>query len=177
MQISKKYLSIVGASLIQGSILAIPDIEGTFVQKNEKEDLVINPIFGTNIINQLHYLMKRSYRITDRQGNAYNYRYPEKLTHKRSNSFGRITPPPASRRRSDSLKLRLDSLKLPSDLPAHCDRWIIHEPFTGVHGVERLPGIAGCVVSPACSVELDYPGFVAYLPREEERPPLIVVVL
>ena len=169
MRISKTYLSIVGASLIQGSVFAAPDIEGTFVQKNENGDLTINPIFQPEIINQLHYLIKRSYRITDRQGNAYNYRYPEKLTHKRSNSFNRISKTTELRRRSDSAG---SSLKP----EIHCDKWIIHEPFTGIHGVEKLSGLAGAAATVTCAVELDYPGFVAYLPREDERPPLIAVV-
>ena len=148
MRISKTYLSIVGASLIQGAVFSAPNIEGTLVQKNENGDLVINPIFQPEIIYQLHYLIKRSYRITDRQGNSYNYSYPDKLTHRRSNSF----------------------------IGVNKYKWLIHEPFTGIHGVERLPGVAGAAASSACAVELDYPGFVAYLPRENERPPLIAVV-
>lgn len=169
MRISKTYLSIVSASLIQGSVFAAPDIEGTFVQMNDEGDLVVNPIFQPEIVNQLHYLIKRSYRITDRQGNAYNYRYPEKLTHQRSNSFGKITSPVPLRRRAGS-----DGSS--PEMQLSCNKWILHEPFTGIHGTESLAGVIGNSPRIPFKVELDYPGFVAYLPREDERPPLIAVV-
>ena len=165
MRISKTYLSIVSASLIQGTVLAVPDIEGTFVQ-DENGTPVINPIFQPEIINQLHYLIKRSYRITDRQGNAYNYRHPDKLTHQRSNSFSNMPRPIGLRARSGS----------GGDPNLHCDKWTLHEPFTGIHGANTLSGLPGVVPKIPLSVELDYPGFVAYLPREDERPPLIAVV-
>lgn len=166
MRILKTCLNIVGASLIQGTVISAPDIEGTLVQTNEKGDCVVNPIFQPEIVNQLHYLIKRSYRITDRHENAYNYRYPEKLTHRRSNSFGKTTE-------EQSCSSSEGGAEKPE---LHYDKWIIHAPFTGTHGVEQLRGLVGKMYKIPCAVELDYPGFVAYLPREGERPPLIVVV-
>lgn len=58
----------------------------------------------------------------------------------------------------------------------YCSKWFLHEPFVGIHGAKNLSGLMGVLAGGCCEVELDYPGFVAYLPREEERPPLIAVV-
>lgn len=165
MRLSKTYLSIVSASLIQSSAVMASSIDGTFVQQELNGDININPIFKPEIINQIHYLIKRSYRITDRR-DTFDYLYPEKLTHRRSNSFGKN---PEARKRSCSTG-DSDSTKL------HYDKWFLHTPFTGIHGVEHLDGLVGMIPKIPCAVELDYPGFVAYLPREDERPPLIAVI-
>ena len=169
MQISKTYLSIVGATLIQSSALTATGIEGTFVQWSEEDKIVVNPIFTPSIVSQIHWLIKRSYRITDRAGGPYGYKTPEKLTHRRSNSFGKNTEPVEVRQRvcSDGA----------SEKPDPCfNTWLIHAPFQGIHGTEHLGGLVGAVPKIPCAVELDYPGFVALLPREGERPPLISVV-
>ena len=71
MQLSKTYLNIVGATLIQSSALMAADIEGTFVQRNENGILEMNAIFTSVIVSQVHWLIKRSYRITDRADGPY----------------------------------------------------------------------------------------------------------
>jgi hypothetical protein len=234
MRISTTYLSIIGASLLQGTMLAEPDMDGPLVQADETGAPCINPIFSPEIIQQIHYLIKRSYRITERVGGAFNYDRG-KIGRNRSNSFGIKLNPKDTRRYSGSFcklssgEIIPSSAKLasPSDemVPVsnvstssssemdsghkhensrrylenycklssgeivplsgehvsplgefHYSRWFLHEPFAGIHGAKSLSGTMGVLARSYCDIELDYPGFVAYLPREEERPPLIAVV-
>ena len=65
MLVSKKYLNIVGASLMQGLLLANPDVNGPLVQRDEAEKICINPFMTTDVIDDIHQLIKRSYRITN----------------------------------------------------------------------------------------------------------------
>lgn len=169
MQLSKTYLNIVGATLIQSSALMAADIEGTFVQRNENGILEMNAIFTSVIVSQVHWLIKRSYRITDRADGPYGYKTPEKLTHRRSNSFGETMEAVKTHQRTCS-----DGVSEKPDLC--CNTWFIHPPFQGIHGTERLGGLMGILPRIPCAVETDYAGFVALLPREGERPPLISVV-
>ena len=161
MRIPKKCLSLMFAPLINGFVIGASDINGPLVQK-EGERIYVNPIMTESLVKELHYLNKRSYRITNRGENQYDYLYPEKLTRKRRNMFSII--------KSFSGEVEFQE----SD-------WDIHEPFTGIHGTNRLRGGLG-VLPASHQVELDYSGFVALskprfnVKKEMKRPPIIAVV-
>lgn len=165
MQLSKTYLNIVGATLIQSSALMAADIEGTFVQRDANNILAMNTIFASILISQLHCLVQRAYRITAKADGPYAYETPEKLTHRRSNSFGETTEAVKMHQRTCS-----------DGAPEKPDTWYIHPPFQGTHGAVRFGGIVGLLPRIPYAVGPDYSGFVALRKRKGECPPLIAVV-
>jgi len=161
MRIPKKCLSLIFASLTNGFVIGAPDINGSLVQR-EGERIYVNPIMTETLVKELHYLNKRSYRITNRGENQYDYLHPEKLTQKRINRFSIINT-------------------IHGETEIQEDDWDVQEPFTGVHGTNELKGGLG-VLPASHQVELDYPGFVALSKAkfgtqgEMKRPPIIAIV-
>lgn len=152
MLVSKKYLNIIGASLMHGLLLANPIASGPLVQRDDNDQICINPIMTADLVDDLHQLMKRSYRITNRGDNEYDYLHPDKLMRRRSN-------------RMSHTSLSRESFT---------NTWLIHKPFVGMHGAINMGGFAGKFI-PA-SMETDYQGFVAYLAPERGRPPVVAIV-
>lgn len=161
MLVSKKYLNIVGASLMQGLLLANPDVNGPLVQRDEAEKICINPFMTTDVIDDIHQLIKRSYRITNRGDNEFDYLHPNKLMRNRSNRMLHSR---------SHMSLSDDNLTRET----FANSWLIHKPFTGTHGVTSMGGIAGKFVP--VSKEIDYQGFVAYLAPAQGRPPVVAIV-
>ena|GEM_PF-2827503 len=157
MLVSKKYLNIVGASLMQGLLLANPDPNGPLVQRDDNNKICVNPIMSPVLVDDLHQLMKRSYRITNRGDNEFDYQHPGKLIRNRSNRMSHASFSP--------YKLIRESFT---------NSWLVHKPFIGTHGMTSLDGLPGKVVPG--SMEVDYQGFVAYLAPERGRPPVVAIV-
>ena len=157
MQVSKKYLSMVGASLMHSLLLADPSIDGPLVQRDDSNQICVNPLMTSDLVDDLHQLIKRSYRITDRGNNAYDYKHPDKLMKKRSNRMSH------SSFSSDGLIRE-----------TFTNTWLLHKPFIGMHGATSLGGIVGKFIPG--SMESDFQGFVAYLAPERGRPPVVAIV-
>lgn len=156
MLVSKKYLNIIGASLMHGVLLANPDANGPLVQRDDNNRICVNPIMTPDLVDDLHQLMKRSYRITNRGDNEYDYLHPDKLLHGRRNCMSHASFSP--------YRLTRESFT---------NTWLIHKPFIGIHGA-KLDGLVSKFIP--VSMETDYQGFVAYLAPERGRPPVVAIV-
>ncbi len=157
MHNSKKYLSIVSASLMHGLLLASPDINGPLVQRDESGQICINPLMSSDLVDDLHQLIKRSYRITNRGDNEHDFLHPNRLIKNRSN-------------RMSHSSLSSDGLRRET----FTNTWFLHKPFIGMHGATSLGGIAGLLIPG--SMESDFQGFVAYLAPERGRPPVVAII-
>ena len=148
------------APLINSLAIGAPDINGPLVQE-DNGDIHVNPIMTKTLVEELHHLNKRSYRITNRGVNEYDYLYPKKLTTNRVNRFS-IT-------------------NISDDEVQQESNWFIHKPFTGTQGANELNGLLGKLPLPF-KTEMDYSGFVALsqaqydLSGNLKRPPIIAVV-
>ncbi|MDR2396267.1 MAG: hypothetical protein LBD69_00155 [Puniceicoccales bacterium] len=153
MQIKHVKLGLLGLLASQVAALATPaDPNGPLVQIIDGKRQV-HPLFTPEFVKELHLLNKRSYRITHRGENAYDYTHPHKLNSNRLNKFSYT---------SDILSNQTDT-------------WYCHRPFVGTHGTNRLRGIIGFFPH-AHGVEVDYPGFVAVRQATDDVPPVIAIV-
>lgn len=144
-KLNKKHIGLLCTSILHSSLFAT--IDGPLVQENEG-NLQINDLFNETLVNDLHYLIKRSYRLTHRDTDAYDYTVPHKLITDRYSNF--------EYRNSERHK------------------WFMLKPFSGIHGSNGLAGGIG-IFPNTNGVEGDYPGFVALLQRKN-IPPIIAIV-
>jgi len=110
MKINTKHIGLLCASVLHSSLSA--EINGPLVQEHQGE-LQINELFTEKLVNDLHYLIKRSYRLTHRDNDAYDYTTPRKLMADRYSHL----------RYRDS----------------ECHDWFMLKPFTGTHGARGFP--------------------------------------
>ena len=176
INVHDKKLIVFGASLL-ASVLplgAISDMNGPLAQFDEiSTSVCVNPIFSENIVAELHYFCKRSYEITKRE-DTFSFKHQDKLGRRASATFT-LSPKGTRHRRASSSSDTATCVPTDAtDLFISHEKWLINEPFTGIQGSEPS-GVVGCIKLP-CTTEFDYPGFVAYLPREGDRPPLLAVV-
>lgn len=155
------YLKLLSAPfLFSSALFAEPQVDGPLVQRMGY-DYHINPIFSPSIVEDLHYLIKRSYSITHRDGDSYDYTCIPQLTTHRTNSFRRYT----SRSSFPDLEITEESVH----------EWFIHRPFAGTHGSNDVRGIFR-LLPRVNHVESDYVGFTALLQNVEGLPPIIAIV-
>ena len=109
MKINTKHIGLLCASVLHSSLSAA--IDGPLVQEHQGE-LRINELFTERLVNDLHYLIKRSYRLTHRDDDAYDYTTPRKLMADRYSHL----------RYADS----------------ECHDWFMLKPFTGTHGSSTI---------------------------------------
>lgn len=126
---------------------AIPDPNGCLVQDNET-GLCINPLFSPKFTQELHYLIRRSYYLTHRGKDAYDYRHSADL---------------------------MQAVTLIFNYRNNRSIWECHRPLTGTHGSNHLKGLIG-LLPHGHGVEVDYPGFVAYHEATATRPPIIAII-
>lgn len=145
------YYTLLGCLTSSAASLATPtttesDPDGTLVQciNNEK---ILHPLFSPSFVKELHFFIKRSYRITKRGEDAYDYLCEEQLQNDRINTF------------TDT---------------SLTDTWHCYRPFSGIHGA-KLSGLIGLLPNTHAS-EIDMPGFVAVRQATSSTPPTIVVV-
>lgn len=143
IQLTTKHIGLLCASIVQGSLSAA--IDGPLVQEDYQGKLHVNELFTEKFVNDLHYLIKRSYRLTRRDKDAYDYTTPNKLMTDRYSHL----------RYHDS----------------ECHDWFMLKPFTGTHGTNGLEG----ALKFANGVEADYPGFTALLQQENNPPIIAIV--
>ncbi|MDR0646865.1 MAG: hypothetical protein LBF43_00310 [Puniceicoccales bacterium] len=147
MQLKHIKLGLLGLIASQAVVFAA-DSNGSLVQMIGR-DKQVHPLFTPEFVQELHFFIKRSYRITHRGEHAYDYTTPHKLNSSRLNKF--------------------------THLSGSTSDWFCHRPFVGTHGTNRLRGLVGLFPN-AHHVEVDYPGFIAVRQATDTTPPVIVIV-
>lgn len=121
---------------------------GSLVQvyKNQK---YINPFFSSQLLEEMHELIKRSYTLSNRGSNHYDYLQKDALRQHRLYRFDKHNV------------------------------WFCHRPFIGTHGTDGLGGVfyyfSYCFPWGQMK-EVDYAGFVALKAGTKTRPPVMAIV-